>query len=110
MVDLPIGTVTFLFTDIVGSTQLLHELGPGYDAVFTTHRQLLRAAFEAHHGHEVGPCAGQAQRDRGVARHVAADLLEQLSEVRAHGDSPRGSSSRMVAAHLAYHRDGATSR
>ncbi len=53
MVDLPIGTVTFLFTDIVGSTQLLHELGPGYDAVFTTHRQLLRAAFEAHHGHEV---------------------------------------------------------
>ncbi len=53
MVDLPTGTVTFLFTDIVGSTQLLHELGPGYDAVFTAHRKLLRAAFEAYHGHEV---------------------------------------------------------
>ncbi|MFN8472223.1 MAG: tetratricopeptide repeat protein [Anaerolineae bacterium] len=50
---LPGGTVTFLFTDIVGSTQLLHELGDGYDAVFTAHQQTLRAAFDAHHGHEV---------------------------------------------------------
>ncbi len=50
---LPTGTVTFLFTDIVGSTQLLHELGPDYDAVFTAHQQLLRSAFHAHHGHEV---------------------------------------------------------
>jgi class 3 adenylate cyclase len=31
--DLPTGTVTFLFTDVEGSTKLLHDLGPeGYAA------------------------------------------------------------------------------
>src|SRR2546425_55113 len=33
MPDLPAGTVTFLFTDVEGSTRLLHELGAGGDAV-----------------------------------------------------------------------------
>jgi len=28
--DLPTGTVTFLFTDVEGSTRLLHELGDAY--------------------------------------------------------------------------------
>jgi LuxR family transcriptional regulator, maltose regulon positive regulatory protein len=51
--DLPTGTTTLLFTDIEGSTRLLQRLGKGYADVLTACRQLLRAAFEQHHGHEV---------------------------------------------------------
>jgi predicted ATPase len=49
MSSFPVGTVTLLFTDIEGSTQLLHELGEDYAAVVVEHRRLLRAAF-AHYG------------------------------------------------------------
>src|SRR5438552_11411239 len=52
--DLPSGTVTFLFTDIEGSTRLLHDLGPdGYAAALAEHRRILRAAFGGHGGVEV---------------------------------------------------------
>src|SRR5229473_4003765 len=52
--DLPDGTVTFLFTDVEGSTQLLHELGAeGYVAALAEHRRLVREAFAAHAGVEV---------------------------------------------------------
>jgi len=51
--DAPTGTVTLLFTDIQGSTQMLHRLGDGYPAVLAEHRRLLRAAFAAHGGYEV---------------------------------------------------------
>lgn len=50
---LPAGTVTFLFTDIEGSTRLLLELGPAYDACLEQHRQLVRAAVTVEDGHEV---------------------------------------------------------
>src|SRR5687768_18028428 len=50
--DLPRGTVTFLFTDIEGSTRLLHELGERYADVLAEHRRALRAAFERHRGIE----------------------------------------------------------
>ena len=54
MSELPSGTVTFLFTDIEGSTKLLHELGgPRYAEVLAEHQRILRAAFAAHHGREV---------------------------------------------------------
>ncbi len=51
--ELPTGTVTFLFTDIEGSTRLLQELGDGYGHALAEHRRLLRAAFERHGGVEV---------------------------------------------------------
>jgi predicted ATPase/class 3 adenylate cyclase len=51
--DLPTGTVTFLFTDIEGSTKLLHELGDDYAGVLAEHRRLLREAFDRHGGVEV---------------------------------------------------------
>lgn len=51
--DLPTGTLTFLFTDIEGSTRLLNELGESYDAALTEHRRLLRASFEAFNGREL---------------------------------------------------------
>lgn len=52
--DLPSGTVTFLFTDIEGSTRLLQELGvDGYADALARHRSALRAAFVRHGGVEV---------------------------------------------------------
>ena len=54
MRELPSGTVTFLFTDIEGSTALLHELGAsGYAESLDSHRRALREAFAAHGGVEV---------------------------------------------------------
>jgi len=50
---LPSGTVTFLFTDIEGSTRLLHELGDAYAAALAEHRRVLREAFARHGGVEV---------------------------------------------------------
>jgi len=53
MRELPTGTVTFLFTDIEGSTQLLEALGDDYPKVLEEHRRTLRSAF------------GRARRHRG---------------------------------------------
>jgi YVTN family beta-propeller protein len=53
MADLPSGAVTFLFTDIEGSTRLVKQLRERYGEVLEEHQRLLRAAFEAHAGHEV---------------------------------------------------------
>ncbi len=54
MRELPSGTVTLLFTDIEGSTRLLHELGDAYVDVLEEHQRKLRAAFERHGGVEIG--------------------------------------------------------
>jgi predicted ATPase/class 3 adenylate cyclase len=52
--ELPSGTVTFLFTDIEGSTRLLHALGPdAYAEALAEHRRLLREAFASHGGVEI---------------------------------------------------------
>jgi YVTN family beta-propeller protein len=53
MDELPSGAVTFLFTDIEGSTRLLKELREQYADVLAEHQRLLRAAFAAHGGHEI---------------------------------------------------------
>jgi predicted ATPase/class 3 adenylate cyclase len=53
MRTLPTGVLTLLFTDIDGSTRLLHELGDRYAPVLAEHRQQLRTAFERHGGVEV---------------------------------------------------------
>jgi class 3 adenylate cyclase len=50
---LPSGTVTFLFTDIEGSTRLLQRLGDRYPEALLEHRRLLRGAFSERHGVEV---------------------------------------------------------
>jgi predicted ATPase/class 3 adenylate cyclase len=55
MPDLPTGTITFLFTDIEGSTRLLEELGPKHYAdALAQHRELVRAAVAAHGGVDRG--------------------------------------------------------
>lgn len=54
MPGMPTGTVTFLFTDIEGSTELLQRLGDRrYAEVLTAHQRLLRSAFAHGGGHEI---------------------------------------------------------
>src|SRR5436305_8350772 len=53
VLDLPAGTITLLFTDIEGSTLLLQHVGEQYSHVLAQCRQLLHAAFQRFHGHEV---------------------------------------------------------
>jgi class 3 adenylate cyclase/tetratricopeptide (TPR) repeat protein len=51
--ELLTGTVTFLFTDIEGSTQLLKRLGKTYGEALADHREILRTAVREHGGDEV---------------------------------------------------------
>src|SRR4029079_125581 len=52
--ELPTGTVTFVFTDVEGSTRLLDELGAErYAEALAEHRRVLRRAFSEHGGVEV---------------------------------------------------------
>ncbi len=52
--DLPTGTVTFLFTDVEGSTKLLHELGSeAYADALSEHRRVVREACRSQGGVEV---------------------------------------------------------
>lgn len=53
MPAIPSGTVTFVFTDIEGSTQLLKRLGDRYAELLGQHRRLLRATFAEHDGQEI---------------------------------------------------------
>jgi class 3 adenylate cyclase len=50
---LPKGTITFLFTDIEGSTQLLQCLGDEYARALAKHREILRSVFEKYNGLEI---------------------------------------------------------
>ena len=76
---LPTGTVTFLFTDIEGSTRLLHELGDAYADALAEHRRLLREAFRRHGGVEV-----DTQGDAFfVAFARASDALAAAAEAQA---------------------------
>jgi predicted ATPase/class 3 adenylate cyclase len=87
---LPSGTVTFLFSDIVGSTQLLREDRESYAAALAEHRRMLRDAFAAHGGREVDtegdgffvafPTAGEAvaaaeAAQRSLAAHPWPDRM-----------------------------------
>jgi class 3 adenylate cyclase len=53
MTSLPTGTVTFVFTDIEGSTALLKQLGDGYEWLLSDHRRLMRERFGERGGVEI---------------------------------------------------------
>ncbi|HVE63122.1 MAG TPA: adenylate/guanylate cyclase domain-containing protein [Mycobacteriales bacterium] len=53
MVDLPTGVVTLMFTDIEGSTRLLHQHGADYGRILDEHRVVVRHALDCHGGIEV---------------------------------------------------------
>jgi predicted ATPase/class 3 adenylate cyclase len=84
-VSLPQGTVTFLFTDIEGSTRLLEERGDEYAEMLAGHRRALRGEFARHGGVEV-----DTQGDAFfVAFARASDALAAATAARdALGDGP----------------------
>src|SRR5688500_14858586 len=49
----PSGTITFLFTDIEGSTHLLEKMGDQYADALAKHHEILRAAIQKWNGREV---------------------------------------------------------
>lgn len=53
MPELPGGTVTFVFTDMEDSTELLKQLGDRYRELLTEHRRIMRESFTAHNGIEI---------------------------------------------------------
>jgi hypothetical protein len=76
--ELPTGTVTFLFTDVEGSTRLLHERGDAYADLLGEHRRALRECFGRHGGVEV-----DTQGDAFfVAFARASDALAAAAEGR----------------------------
>jgi predicted ATPase len=80
---LPTGVVTFLFTDIEGSTRLIEELGEDeYIRALAEHRRLLRGAFAAHSGVEVdtqGDAFLYSFADAGEALAAAAEGRRELA-------------------------------
>ena len=88
MAELPTGTVTFLFTDIEGSTRLLERLGGEYEQVLAEHRRLIRAAVSAHAGVEVDTqgdaflCAFQRASDAVAAAQDARALKKAPVDAR----------------------------
>jgi len=103
MAELPIGTVTLLFTDIEGSTRLLERLGDRYLEVLGEHRRLLRAAFARFDGREVGTegdsffvafarasdaVAAAAQGQRALAVHRWPDRVVLRVRMGIHTGEP----------------------
>jgi predicted ATPase/class 3 adenylate cyclase len=83
MAELPRGTVTFLFTDVEGSTRLLQELGDAYAEVLAEHRRVLREAFTRQGGIEVdtqGDAFFVAFRRAADAVAAAAAAQDALAE------------------------------
>ncbi len=80
--DLPIGTVTFLVTDVEGSTRLLRDLGPAaYAQALFEHRRIIRDACATHGGIEVdtqGDAFLVAFSDATDAALAARDATERL--------------------------------
>ena len=117
MLDLPSGTVTFLFTDIEGSTRLLQGLRERYGELLEEHHRLLRAAFADAGGDELGTqgdaffvafarakdaVAGAVAAQRALAAHAWPDGVEVRVRMGLHTGEPSRSEAGPVS--LAVHR------
>ena len=85
MVELPSGTVTFLFTDIEGSTRLLKELGPAYGDALAEHQRILRASVTAHGGREVDTQGDSFFVAFRRAKDAVAAAVDAQRDLAAHG-------------------------
>lgn len=92
--DLPTGTVTFLFSDIEGSTRLLDRLGDGYPAVLEAHQRLLREAFAARGGIDVSTEGDSFFVVFRSAPQAVAAAVEAQRAVAAH-EWPEGATVRV---------------
>ena len=85
MSELPSGTVTFLFTDIEGSTELLKRLGRDrYESVLAEHAGVLRAAVAAHGGRVVDTQGDSLFCAFRSAREAVSAAIEAQRELAAH--------------------------
>ena len=83
--DLPSGLVTFLFTDIEGSTRLAQLLGPDYRPVLAEHRQILLRALGAGNGVALfteGDSVFAAFPDATAALQACAEAQRALADAR----------------------------
>jgi alpha-glucoside transport system substrate-binding protein len=111
MADLPAGTVTFLFTDIEGSTQLLKQLRTRYDDVVADHHRILRRSFEEHHGREVDTqgdsffvafaragdaVASAIAGQRALAAHTWPEDVRVPVRMGLHSGEPRAAGERYI--------------
>ncbi len=105
---LPSGLVTFVMTDIEGSTKMFRRLGEGYPPILETHNRLLREQWQAYGGAEV-KTVGDAFI---VAFGSAADAMSaSVAAQRAMADHPWPADATVrirvgVHAGTAYPRDG----
>lgn len=84
MSTLPTGTVTFVFTDIEGSTRLLQQLGDDYAEVTRDHRRIVREAFGANEGSEVDTQGDAFFYSFGRARDAVRAAVAAQRELAAH--------------------------
>jgi predicted ATPase/class 3 adenylate cyclase len=88
--ELPAGTVTFVFTDIEGSTRLMRALGDRYAEVLDRHREILRESWARHGGHEVdteGDAFFVAFGDAAAAVRACVDGQRELAGERWAADA-----------------------
>jgi class 3 adenylate cyclase/catechol 2,3-dioxygenase-like lactoylglutathione lyase family enzyme len=81
--SLPSGTITFLFSDVEGSTRLARHLGERYGDVLAEHARVLRAAFDERDGREIdtqGDSFFVAFARARDAAQAAADVQRALAE------------------------------
>ena len=91
MPDLPTGTVTFLFTDVEGSTELVGRLGDAYSAAMADHRRILREAVAASNGQEVDARGDEFFAAFQRTRDAVTAALAGQRDLAAHewpGDTP----------------------
>ena len=84
MSTLPAGTVTFVFTDIEGSTQLLQQLGDAYADVARDHRRLVRGALGGAGGTEVDTQGDAFFFSFARARDAVRGAVDAQRALRAH--------------------------
>jgi class 3 adenylate cyclase len=95
MSALPGGTVTFVFTDIEGSTKLLQELGDAaYAQASGDHRRIVRETFGMHGGSEVDTQGDAFFFSFPRARDAATAAVEAQRALRDHA-WPNGSTLRV---------------
>jgi class 3 adenylate cyclase len=92
--DLPAGTVTFLFSDIEGSTRLLKQLGDRWPATLGDHNTIMRNAFSATGGHEVDRQGDSFFAVFPRARNAVAAAVKAQRDLATH-DWPDGAGVRV---------------
>ena len=94
MQSLPTGTVTFVFTDIEGSTRLLQQLGDRYADVLDHHRAVVRDVVARLGGHEFGT-EGDAFFLAFSSAHTAAAAAAEIQRVLAANPAEDGTTVRI---------------